>query len=569
MSADAEPNGHIILCGLSHLGYRVFELLSHLDEPMTVVTASIPDDWRSEIEAAGISIILGDPNNNQRLEEAGIRRAKAVIIMTEDDLTNVSVALDAKRLNPAIGVVVRLFDQLLAERLEEVFDVRRALSTSSLAAPAFTAAALGEHIIGSFHAGRQPYVIARLVIDEKILGKAETVRELVAGGMIPLLKILKDGTHLTAVAETTLAVGDQLIVLEHPKVEVAEPSKRQRIRETVRRLQENAFVFRRTITSSTFALFIVFLTIIAFSVLIFRIALDLDLVTAVYYVITTVTTVGYGDISLLHAPGAIKLYGCFLMFSGAAFLASMFGILTNYFVEQRFEEMFGMRKVVYSGHIVVVGLGNIGYRIVQSLIAVGQKVVVIVRDDSDELFKPIRDQVPVIVGDARSEGTLHKANYAEGKAIVIVTGDDITNISVGLAAERINRPAKSIVRVFNGELANRVQQSLGILDTVLSTSSVSAPSFVGAALYENLLTAVTLEDKFISLLHRKVTQDSPLVGKWAGAVEHEEKFGILLFKPFDQAEFAPKPPQRPINPGDEFISMHIRKISDRRKLPRP
>ena len=90
---------------------------------------------------------------------SGVDSARAVIAVTDEDMANVSIALDARRMNQSAAVVVRVFDQALAARLEPALGLSRALSTSALAAPAFAAAALGGMVRGAFDCDGQGFVI--------------------------------------------------------------------------------------------------------------------------------------------------------------------------------------------------------------------------------------------------------------------------------------------------------------------------------------------------------------------------------------------------------------------------
>ena len=140
--ADVQPLcGHVIVCGLGHVGFRIVSLLVRLGLRGAVITRETSDDRHSAI-APHFRVILGDAREDRLLVEAGIQRATAILAVTDDDLANVSVALDARRLNPKITIVARVFDQRLATRLEESVEIDRVLSASALAAPAFVAAAL-------------------------------------------------------------------------------------------------------------------------------------------------------------------------------------------------------------------------------------------------------------------------------------------------------------------------------------------------------------------------------------------------------------------------------------------
>ncbi|MCP4250436.1 MAG: hypothetical protein GY778_25615, partial [bacterium] len=82
----------------------------------------------------------------------------AVIACTDDDLTNIEIALDAREVRPDIRVVLRLFDQSLASKIVNNFDIEAAFSASALAAPAFAAAAVDPSVRDSFYAGEVLFV---------------------------------------------------------------------------------------------------------------------------------------------------------------------------------------------------------------------------------------------------------------------------------------------------------------------------------------------------------------------------------------------------------------------------
>src|SRR5436190_19179718 len=106
---------HIILCGLGKIGYSILELLHDLEEPVVVVTRDIPPEWRGRVESLANRVIIGDARLEEVLIEAGIRTARSIVICTNDDLANLEIALDSKRLSPDAGVVLRLYDLELAD----------------------------------------------------------------------------------------------------------------------------------------------------------------------------------------------------------------------------------------------------------------------------------------------------------------------------------------------------------------------------------------------------------------------------------------------------------------------
>ena len=59
-------------------------------------------------------------------------------------------------------------------------------------------------------------------------------------------------------------------------------------------------------------------------------ALGIRYMDALYFVWTTVMTVGYGDFSLKDASDGAKLFGMALMLTGPAFIAVLFAILSDW-----------------------------------------------------------------------------------------------------------------------------------------------------------------------------------------------------------------------------------------------
>ena len=123
-----------------------------------------------------------------------------------------------------------------------------------------------------------------------------------------------------------------------------------------------------------------FVAILVLFTLFFSTALQLSYVDSMYFVWTTVTTVGYGDIALRERSALVKVVGMILMFSGAAFLAVLFGLFTDWVVGRRLDQLRGRVRVRGRGHIVIAGGGNIGTRVAQRLQESGQRIVIIERD---------------------------------------------------------------------------------------------------------------------------------------------------------------------------------------------
>ncbi len=149
---------HVILCGIGHLGYRVLEQLVAAGVPVVAIERDTGGRFVPMARQSGVPVLLRDMREDQSLVEAGIASARVIIIATNDDIANLEVALDARRMNPAIRIIMRLFDQQIASKIAGALTIDAAFSASALAAPMVAAMALGTRILASDVIAGVPHV---------------------------------------------------------------------------------------------------------------------------------------------------------------------------------------------------------------------------------------------------------------------------------------------------------------------------------------------------------------------------------------------------------------------------
>lgn len=191
------------------------------------------------------------------------------------------------------------------------------------------------------------------------------------------------------------------------------------------------------------------------SALYFSHALNLRYLDALYFVWTTVMTVGYGDISLKDASDGAKLFGMALMLSGAAFIAVLFAILSDWVMSRRLDMMRGHTRERSSGHIVIAGAGNVGFRTAELIADSGRRLVIVDRDpDSRNAAALNLAGHHVIVGDAGAEEMLLLAGLPRAALVLAVTDSDAVNLRIALLARGCGVPA--ILRIVSPELSAHV-----------------------------------------------------------------------------------------------------------------
>lgn len=169
---------HIIVCGMGRVGFRVINELLSFGESVVGINQSEREEWLQPLQRAGVPVILGDARRKQTLIDAGIERAAAIVVCTSDDLTNLDIALDARELRPSVKVVLRMFDQKLAENVSKGFGIQTAFSVSALAAPAFAAAATRAKVNYSFKLDGQLYNVTTITFQDTSRFIGKTVAQL-------------------------------------------------------------------------------------------------------------------------------------------------------------------------------------------------------------------------------------------------------------------------------------------------------------------------------------------------------------------------------------------------------
>ncbi len=176
MNASMKRN-HIVVAGAGRVGYRILLELLTLKEDLVVIDRNVDTPLVEEIRDRGVTIIHGECRSRKTLELANVQHAKAIILATDDDLANIDAGLTAREIKPEIRVVLRLFDDTMANKVAPAFRMP-AISTSASAATAFVAAVTERNIFQSFQMGGRQLHLADLIINARGKLAGRTVGEL-------------------------------------------------------------------------------------------------------------------------------------------------------------------------------------------------------------------------------------------------------------------------------------------------------------------------------------------------------------------------------------------------------
>lgn len=204
---------HVVLVGLGRLGFRVFKLLRKLGEAVVVFERDPNNQFLDDVRRDGSPLFIGDARREALLEEANIQKAKSIILATDDDLANLEIALDARHIVPELPVILRMFDQRMADKIGDAFNIHLAMSQSAISAPSFTMAAVDRSIEYSFAIDDQLVVMQRWRVCNGGPMCGRKVGEVMTEfGIGVVRRQSAEGSRLFPGPETVLEDGDELLV---------------------------------------------------------------------------------------------------------------------------------------------------------------------------------------------------------------------------------------------------------------------------------------------------------------------------------------------------------------------
>jgi Trk K+ transport system NAD-binding subunit len=239
---------------------------------------------------------------------------------------------------------------------------------------------------------------------------------------------------------------------------------------------------------------------------------------AAYFTTETLTTVGFGDFYFGTQSAWLRVWAIALMIIGATLVTVLYAMLTNLLVSRRIAQSLGRQLATrMRDHVVLVGLGAVGLRVLEHIVAAGQPAVVLERDEDNRFLARARAlDVPVVFGDSTVPASLEAVGLRHARAVAVLTSSDLANIETGLVVhdllgeERGDVPV--VLRVFDRQLAQTIEASFGF-HYVRSTAALAAPWFVGAALGLDIHTTFYVDQQPMLIGRLTVAEAGGLRGK--------------------------------------------------------
>src|SRR5580658_10295933 len=161
---------------------------------------------------------------------------------------------------------------------------------------------------------------------------------------------------------------------------------------------------------------------------------------AFYMTLTTVTTVGYGEIRTLSTAG--RVFNCFLILFGVIVMLLAIGAMTQTVIELELNQFFGKRRVKsmidkLEGHIILCGYGKVGRGAAEELVQAGASFVIVDRDE-ERVERAMKAGMLAVMADASHDETLRDVGIERARGLIATLGSDADNLFLILSAKSLN-----------------------------------------------------------------------------------------------------------------------------------
>jgi len=500
-------HGHIIVSGDDALATTIVEELKNAGARIVEITAAT------------------------ELADARISRALALICAGDDDATNLEIVLLARKANPTVRIVARLANDVLRAAVAADNGPGAILDVADLAAPSVVEACLA-HNMHPFEAAGIKFVVSGTDAP-----RDATLRE-IFGDLAPVAVI--QGENSAEPGEVFACPGRDLKVhagdwtamigttdeLAARGIKFPRPTAPRMQRPRLRRMLDAARALRSDVNPMFGGAVAAALTVLIGSTILLRFAYQrpgMAWIDALYFSTETIATVGYGDFSFSRQPTWLRLFSVMLMFAGVLTTAVLVAFIADLLLSRRFTQSAGRHRARHlRNHVIVVGLGSFGIRVVRDLTTAGYDVAVVELDENNRYLSAAAElDVPVIFGDATLRQTLAAARVDTARAVAVLTQDDMVNIETGIVLREmlgarfmpdVNRPDVPVVlRVYDRALGAALAQGFEFVN-VRSTVELAAPWFIGAAMGLQVLGTFSVGQRSFMIGGMHVAEGSELDG---------------------------------------------------------
>lgn len=185
------------------------------------------------------------------------------------------------------------------------------------------------------------------------------------------------------------------------------------------------------------------------------------LLDSLFMTVTTVFTVGFGEVHPLSRGG--EIFTIFLIILGVGTILYVLGRTVEFIIGGQLSGVFRRRAVrrqvdKLDSHFIVCGYGRVGEAIARHFAVHGARFVV-VDSDPDNTARAERDGFLSICGDATADELLQAAGVERAKGLVAALGDDASNVFLTLSARVLNPKLLIVARAASDDTVSKLRRA--------------------------------------------------------------------------------------------------------------
>ena len=494
---------HLIVCGDGPLSYRITEeLTSRYGERVTVILPDRRNHHGPQISSLPRVRVLEYPElSSQAFTDADVQSARALAVVWQDDVGNLHAGLRAQELNPGLRLVLAIFNGRLGDHIRMLFPDCTVLSGTAMSAPSFVAAALDQPAPSHVRVQRRTLYVAR-------------PDDVAPGAVVCGLTDDHDDPRL-------LPPGEGLRDQAHLVLAVADGTPRNPLARSPNPARALAGLLRRLVWHKFGLVFTALLAVIVVGLALLATVYSLS--DALYLTLMDLTG---SALTRSQDTPAEKVAQVMLTVDGMAFIP----VITAIVVGARLTGSVRRAPRPASGHIIVVGLGNVGTAVTGQLHDLGFDVVCVDNNPNAPGIPMARQMgLPVVIGDAFREQTLRAAHLDTCLALVSVTSLDIVNLETALTARALRDDLRIVLRLTDDDLAERLEKTTG--NTISrSVPYLAAPAFATAMLEHQVLRTIDVGRHVLLIAEIRVADQAGLAGSLISGTEQDGQARVLALQ---------------------------------------
>ena len=442
------------------------------------------EEFAKSVAAIGVKLVSGLPHHGDALERAGVGTAETIIAVSRDDQLNLHAALLARDANPRIRIVLRQFNRTLAHKIEQNLPDCAVLSLAWHSAASYAATALDPSCFRGLQFpepdGPLTGFVERIAAADDTVGHSVAEIEAALGARVVAVNgdtAIDRDARIPWRARLCLYGTIERLLQSAPAPGGDEPTPgavihAPRVRKRWRFVRANPYLWSFAVAA---------MLIFWVGTLHFHAAFHVDWLNAAYFVLATMTTTGYGDMTPDRSHVFDVVMAMVLMLAGIAFTGVFIAFAASLLTRAQWVRAQGLRRIRRRGHIVVCGAGSIGSGVIELLLGFDKPLVVVEATPDPAMVERARDLgFDLLTGDASRDDTLDLCNLGAAHSLIALTNFDTLNLEIALGARARNPNMPIVLRIAEASFAASIARHFDFRMTY-SAAALAAPAFAGLA----------------------------------------------------------------------------------------